>query len=711
MEKKVQLHITPLKNRQYILSPAVQSGNDRECTNKDFYQEGENCSISLGKLGVGMKVVHRKTTVPYTIIHFDKERVSKFNLSKKINSTLNLMYKSSHPYLFRLLNHYETETHVFMIFESYDGESLEEKILKDKCDLQNTLMYLVEIMLGVQHLHEYNLYNVNVNPENILVNDCVVKLTDYGLKMEGKNQKPKRNNILLKKENINYIINAYTSPEELNAILNKKPCILNGKTDTWNCGILLYEMLTKFGEPFKGKNNDEFINAILNCEIDLEPIKDDFCKELISKMVRKNPEERIDIDEILNMDYIKNVDIEQFDIDFSDNIINPIYEQNQGLNSENSNQTLNKELTNLKSENDNLKQLVEDLKKQVNSSNKKKKPPLKHFSKLKSMVIDVGSEIVADDGLNLDDMLNEDDNDNNKDKQKGENKMETLKKSMKHEIIEEEEDDDEEDYSDKEEEFNDDNLFVRSEKYKERNNQLREKLRKLSKKNKKLKSSEDEYKKQIEELNNNKNKNILETLEKINTVPIYHIDDLVNVILNSINIFKNTQNEIKNSVDKLISNADSQEDKLKEENKKFLDNKTKLFFDIMNNKISEKEALDEINKKEKQNENQNENNINEINDNFNQGEKNLDYKEKYEESKRKEEILDTKVKVLEESVRTANELKNSIEKEHEELKMQFQKFTQKSAMTEMKIQDLKNFINENVDKEKAQRFFKDLDIN
>ena len=711
MEKKVQLHITPLKNRQYILSPAVQSGNDRECTNKDFYQEGENCSISLGKLGLGMKVVHRKTTVPYTIIHFDKERVSKFNLSKKINSTLNLMYKSSHPYLFRLLNHYETETHVFMIFESYDGESLEEKILKDKCDLQNTLMYLVEIMLGVQHLHEYNLYNVNVNPENILVNDCVVKLTDYGLKMEGKNQKPKRNNILLKKENINYIINAYTSPEELNAILNKKPCILNGKTDTWNCGILLYEMLTKFGEPFKGKNNDEFINAILNCEIDLEPIKDEFCKELISKMVRKNPEERIDIDEILNMDYIKNVDIEQFDIDFSDNIINPIYEQNQGLNSENSNQTLNKELTNLKSENDNLKQLVEDLKKQVNSSNKKKKPPLKHFSKLKSMVIDVGSEIVADDGLNLDDMLNEDDNDNNKDKQKGENKVEILKKSMKHEVIEEEEDDDEEDYSDKEEEFNDDNLFVRSEKYKERNNQLREKLRKLSKKNKKLKSSEDEYKKQIEELNNNKNKNILETLEKINTVPIYHIDDLVNVILNSINIFKNTQNEIKNSVDKLISNADSQEDKLKEENKKFLDNKTKLFFDIMNNKISEKEALDEINKKEKQNENQNENNINEINDNFNQSEKNLDYKEKYEESKRKEEILDTKVKVLEESVRTANELKNSIEKEHEELKMQFQRFTQKSAMTEMKIQDLKNFINENVDKEKAQRFFKDLDIN
>ena len=146
-----------------------------------------------------MKVIHRKTGVPYTIIHFDKERVSKFKLSKKTNSTLNLMYKFSHPYLFRLLNHYETDTHVFMIFESYDGDSLEEKILQNKCDLQNALKYLVEIMLGVQHLHEYNLYNINVNLENVLVNECI-KLTDYGLKMEGKNNKPKINNILLKKK-------------------------------------------------------------------------------------------------------------------------------------------------------------------------------------------------------------------------------------------------------------------------------------------------------------------------------------------------------------------------------------------------------------------------------------------------------------------------------------------------------------------------------
>ena len=739
MEKK--LFINQIKNRQYVLSPAVQSGNDRECINKDFYQQGDNSSISIGKLGLGMKVVHRRTGIPYTIIHFEKERVSKLKLAKKINSTLDLMYRSSHPYLFRLLNHYETDTHVFMIFESYDGESLDEKIMKDQCDLDNSLKYLIEIMIGVKHMHQYKLFNLSVVPENILISDDCVKLTDYGLKMEGKNQKPKRTNILLKKENINYIINAYTSPEELNAILNKKPCILNGKTDSWNCGILLYEILTKFHSPFKGNNNEEFIQSILNADIDLEPIENEFCKELISKLVKKEPNDRIDIDEVLKMEQIKDVAIERPEIDFIDNIINPIDEQDYANNTpkgetniktptsdaSSKNQQYKKEITNLKSENDSLKQLVEDLRKQVVSSDQKKRGS-KHISKLKSMVIDVGSEIVADQndnlekpekeedkdgGANLGDLLNEDEDDADHKKNakgKSENKIEEINKSIKHEIIEEEDDDEDEDFSDKEEEYNDENLFVRCEKYKERNYQLKERLHKISKKNKKLKSNSEEYKRQIDILNNEKNKNILETLEKINTVPIYEIDDLVNVILNSINIFKNTQNEIKTSVDKIVTISETQNEKLKEENKKYLDNKTKLFLDIMNNKISEKEALDEMNKPELKNQNEEKNDENNINNNK-INIKNEDYKEKYEEIKRKEELLNAKIKVLEENLKSSEELKNATIKEHQELSVQFGQFVEKAGIAETKIQDLKRFITDNVDMDKARILFNQLNIN
>ena len=729
MEKK--LHINQINNRQYVLSPAIQSGNDRECVNKDFYQEDDKMSVYVGKLGIGMKVVHRKTNIPYTIIHFEKEKVSKLRLQKKINSTLDLMYKSSHPYLFRLLNHYETDTHVFMIFESYDGDSLDNKIINGKCDLQNSLKYLVEVMLGVQHMHKFNLYNLNVNPENILISECV-KLTDYQLKMEGKNEKPKRDTRIKKKENFNYIINAYTSPEELNAILNGKSCLLNGKTDSWNCGILLYEMLTSFQSPFKGETDDELIDAILNCKIDLSPIKDDFCRDLISKLVKKNPEDRISIDDVLMMDYIKNVDIEQPEIDFSDNIINPIDEENFIINMSNNNQKqqnnsnpdsdknkkeeYKKEMINLRYENDSLKKMVEDLRKQVVSS-KNKKRGSKHVSKLKSMVIDAGGEIIADEneGQNLGDLLDDDNNPNEKEKEKNEvknkeKKIEEIKNKNKvTEIIEEEEDDDE--FSEKEDEYNDENLFVRCEKYKERNIQLKDKLVKMSKKNKKMKSMVDEYKKENDILKNEKNQRILETLEKMNTIPIYEIGDLVNVILNSINAFKTSQNDLKKSVDKLISKSDEQCAHLSEENKNYIDGKAKLFIDIMNNKITDVEAYNKLNnmkndedKKDKKEDNKKNNNT------INMPNNNNEYKDKYENLVKKEIQLNERIKYLEDSGKKKEDAKIAALKDNEVLTKKLQEVAKNWMTSKSLLEDFKNFIKQNVEEEKAKEFYKSLQM-
>jgi serine/threonine protein kinase len=719
---ETKLHINQIENRQYVLSPAIQSGNDRECVNKDFYQQGDNSSVYVGKLGLAMKVVHRKTNIPYTIIHFEKEKVSKLKLQKKINSTLDLMYKSSHPYMFRLLNHYETQTHVFMIFEEYDGDSLDNKILKGRCDLHDSKKYLVEVMLGVQHMHLFNLYNLNVNPENILFTECI-KLTDYGLKMEGKNEKPKRVTIIKKKDNINYLINAYTSPEELGAILTGKPCIVNGKTDSWNCGILLYEMLTCFQSPFKGNTNEEIIDAILNCKIDLSPIKDAFCRDLISKLVRKNPEDRISIDEVLNMEEIKNIDIEQPEIDFSDNIINPIDEQeflknmseNQsGTNNQistNKTQEYQKTMINLKNENDSLKKIVEDLRKQVVSSSNKKKGT-KHISKLKSMVIDAGGEFATDENeaQNLGEIL-EDENTPNKgeEKDKKENKIEEIKKGVKNEIIEEEdEDDDDEEFSEKEDEYDDDNLFVRCEKYKERNKQLKEKLSKMYKKNKTMKSLLDQYKKENNTLKSEKNKNILETLSKMNTVPIYEINDLVNVIMNSINIFKSSANDFKKALEKLINVSDEKYNNLNEENKKYIDGKTKLFFDIMNNKITDVEAYNKLNsvnveEKTKKTENIVKNNNNNIC-------KNEDYNKKYDEWKKREGELLQKIRESEEKFKSKNELYSAEKKSFEEFKIQFNEIATKWQNSEKNIQDLKEFINEKVDKNEAKKFFERIKV-
>ena len=126
-EEEVQVRINPIDNRQFILAPVVESGDDRESTVKDFYQEN-NETVELGKLGYGIKVMHRKTNAQYIIIHFEKTKL-KSNIQQKINNTLELMYNAASNYLLRLLNHYEDESNLFLIIESFNGDTLENKII------------------------------------------------------------------------------------------------------------------------------------------------------------------------------------------------------------------------------------------------------------------------------------------------------------------------------------------------------------------------------------------------------------------------------------------------------------------------------------------------------------------------------------------------------------------------------------------------------
>ena len=407
-----------------------------------------------------MKVIHNKTNITYTIINFEKEKVTKLNLRDKINATIEFMYKTSHPYFFRLLNHYETDTHVFLIFESYNGDSLVHIIENRKCDLATSLKYFVEVLLAIQYMHTFGKYNINIYPENILIGECV-KLTDYDLKMAGQNEAAGRRIISVN----NNIINHYFPPEEIEGIINQTEVKKGPKYDSWNCGILLYEMLTNFQTPFKGDkdDNEAYFYALLNADIDLSLIHDDFCKQLISQLIRKDPKERLDIEEILNWDYIKNIKIEQPDIDPRDNIINieQIEQRDNNVNQEEEDEEEEENRDNKRSDTNKRKS-------KVPSSNNKKK-------KLKS-----------DSSKNL--LNKSEEGKNNRDK----DEMDKSASSSS------EEDDAVKDSSS--EDFDNENLYVKSEKYRQKYLKAEKKIKKLEKKNEELNNEVSQLQKEIKQI-------------------------------------------------------------------------------------------------------------------------------------------------------------------------------------------------------------------
>ena len=396
-------------------------------------------------------------------------------------------------------------------------------------------------------------------------------------------------------------------------------------------------MLTNFKSPFNINNNDtnyisfdnELINAIMNEQIDLSLINDDFCRDLISKLLKKNPKERIDIQDVLNIDFIKSINIEQKDIDLTDNIINP--EEDEEDDSDDKDGLINR----LVSENELLKKELS--KERLSNKNI-------HFLQamqkgIKPFLSGNKNEEKNDLDMNKE---NEIKNENQKDvelisdKDKNEENININIKDFKSNNSSFSDEDILEDKSSSNE--NDENIYNKYKSLKEKYSSMKSKNISLQKKIKSLTEEIADLKREKNEILEQKSLNVLNNFEKIDTSKITNISELSDLVINSVNIFRESQKNFQDLIDKLIKISDNEHKSLMDESKKYIENQGKTFFDIL-------KQLSLNNKKKESNE---ENKMESKNRNLLKETEISELKKKYELSKQRESLLKEKIKVLEE---------------------------------------------------------------
>ena len=139
--------------------------------------------IGRGFYGKVMLCQKIGTTELYAIKSVQKKRLQESGKSESIITERNIMMKAHHPFIVNLCFAFQTPSKFYLGLEYAPGGELLHFINSlPVVPIDDTRLYIAEIVLALQYLHENRIIYRDLKPENVLLDrDGHVKLTDFGL--------------------------------------------------------------------------------------------------------------------------------------------------------------------------------------------------------------------------------------------------------------------------------------------------------------------------------------------------------------------------------------------------------------------------------------------------------------------------------------------------------------------------------------------------
>lgn len=173
-----------------------------------------------------------------------------------------------------------------LIIEYINGVNLYEYKKEKKIDISTACRIVFDVASGIQAAHRKSIIHGDIKPQNILIDSedelVLAKITDFGTAKTTLT------------EQIRGLTVPYSAPEQIN------DNYADEKTDSYQIGLLLYELLTGIN-PFNEGTRREIEEKIRNLKPDkpsalnrkIKPLDD-----IITRCLEKNPDKRPDIREI-----------------------------------------------------------------------------------------------------------------------------------------------------------------------------------------------------------------------------------------------------------------------------------------------------------------------------------------------------------------------------------------------------------------------------
>lgn len=169
----------------------------------------------------------------------------------------------------------------YITYEYVDGMSLAQRLQQGSMSIDEGAAVVAKVADALHHAHLAGLFHRDVKPENILLDRRGrPRVADFGLAV--------REEELAKQRGLLVGTYAYLSPEQV----RREGHLIDGRTDVYSLGVVLYELLCK-RRPFEAKTKNELVDQILNREAKPPRQIDDAIPRALEKVCLKALAKRV----------------------------------------------------------------------------------------------------------------------------------------------------------------------------------------------------------------------------------------------------------------------------------------------------------------------------------------------------------------------------------------------------------------------------------
>ena len=236
--------------------------------------------LGSGTFGNVNLVRSKKNKQFYAIKALDLEQIKKENLESCVELEKNVLLKTDHPFIMKMVKYLKDENYIFFINEYIKGKELWD-VIRDigLLNKEQTQFYVASMLLAINHLHKKKIIYRDIKPENVMVSvKGYIKIIDFGTVKEIED----RTSTVIGTSH-------YMAPE-----------ITKGEgysfeVDIWSIAICMYEFFCgklPFGEDLEDPM--DIYRAVCKEELSFPNfVNDEKYMALLHKMLKKNPTQRL----------------------------------------------------------------------------------------------------------------------------------------------------------------------------------------------------------------------------------------------------------------------------------------------------------------------------------------------------------------------------------------------------------------------------------